>query len=314
MRGFCAFDGRGLVWLFVLVFCCCFSTTIIIYFYTINDKYITREGFTEHILPGDEGVRDFFPVMFFVLGVSLFALRSSLRCFRDAVFVFLSGFFCFFESVRLWCSSCCGFFRVHSVFSAFGRCVLCGSLLCAAGRVCVCPSFGSRLPCPRESGVASVPQRLCSVVSVRTYLGRVQMVLRPTGAVPGVCGSGPRGCADGSCLIVDSMVVVIYESAPVVVAGCDQVLFRMIKLPVAEGLFQKQVRLHPKIIVFKIQCIIKFAIIVIYDHLMRQSGLKYRTLGWYRLHTGILLSFDAAVFVFSSALLPAQTFADLRFS
>lgn len=135
--GFCAFDGRGLVWLFVLVFCCCFSTTIIIYIYTINDKYVTREGFTEHILPGDEGVRDFFLVMFFVLGVSLFALRSSLRCFRDAVFVFLSGFFCFFESVRLWCSSCCDFFRVHSVFSAFGRCVLCGSLLCAAGRVCL---------------------------------------------------------------------------------------------------------------------------------------------------------------------------------
>ena len=227
---------------------------------------------------------------------------------------FCQVFFCFFESVRLWCSSCCDFFRVHSVFSAFGRCVLCGSLLCAAGRVCVCPSFGSRLPCPRESGVASVPQRLCSVVSVRTYLGRVQMVLRPTGAVPGVCGSGPRGCADGSCLMVDSMAVVIYESAPVVVAGCDQVLFRVINLPVAEGLFQKQVRLHPKMIVFKIQCIIKFATIVIYDHLMRQSGLKYRTLGWYRLHTGILLSFDAAVFVFSPALLPAQTFADLRFS
>ena len=227
---------------------------------------------------------------------------------------FCQVFFCFFESVRLWCSSCCDFFRVHSVFSAFGRCVLCGSLLCAAGRVCVCPSFGSRLPCPRESGVASVPQRLCSVVSVRTYLGRVQMVLRPTGAVPGVCGSGPRGCADGSCLMVDSMAVVIYESAPVVVAGCDQVLFWVVNLPVAEGLFQKQVRLHPKIIVFKIQCIIKFATIVIYDHLMRQSGLKYRTLGWYRLHTGILLSFDAAVFVFSPALLPAQTFADLRFS
>lgn len=227
---------------------------------------------------------------------------------------FCQVFFCFFESVRLWCSSCCDFFHVHSVFSALGRCVLCGSLLCAAGRVCVCPSFGSRLPCPREFGVASVPQRLCSVVSVRTYLGRVQMVLRPTGAVPGVCGSGPRGCADGSCLIVDSMAVVIYESAPVVVAGCDQVLFRVVNLPVVEGLFQKQVRLHPKIIVFKIQCIIKFATIVIYDHLMRQSGLKYRTLGWYRLHTGILLSFDAAVFVFSPALLPAQTFADLRFS
>lgn len=114
--------------------------------------------------------------------------------------------------------------------------------------------------------------------------------------------------------MVDSMAVVIYESAPVVVAGCDQVLFRVVNLPVVEGLFQKQVRLHPKMIVFKIQCIIKFAIIVIYDHLMRQSGLKYRTLGWYRLHTGILLSFDAAVFVFSPALLPAQTFADLRFS
>ena len=122
------------------------------------------------------------------------------------------------------------------------------------------------------------------------------------------------GCADGSCLIVDSMAVVIYESAPVVVAGCDQVLFWVVNLPVVEGLFQKQVRLHPKIIVFKIQCIIKFATIVIYDHLMRQSGLKYRTLGWYRLHTGILPSFDAAVFVFSPALLPAQTFADLRFS
>lgn len=98
MGGFCAFDGRGLVWLFVLVFCCCFSTTIIIYFYIINDKYVTREGFTEHILPGDEGVRDFFPVMFFVLGVSLFALRSSLRCFRDAVFFFLSGFFVFLRA------------------------------------------------------------------------------------------------------------------------------------------------------------------------------------------------------------------------
>lgn len=313
MRGFCAFDGRGLVWLFVLVFCCCYSTTIIIYFYTINDKHITREGFTEHILPGDEGVRDFFPVMFFVLGVSLFALRSSLRCFRDAVFFFLSGFFCFFESVRLWCSSCCGFFRVHSVFLRWAG-VFCAVPCCAPRDGCVCPSFGSRLPCPRESGVASVPQRLCSVVSVRTYLGRVQMVLRPTGAVPGVCGSGPRGCADGSCLMVDSMAVVIYESAPVVVAGCDQVLFRVVNLPVVEGLFQKQVRLHPKMIVFKIQCIIKFATIVIYDHLMRQSGLKYRTLGWYRLHTGILLSFDAAVFVFSPALLPAQTFADLRFS
>ena len=308
MRGFCAFDGRGLVWLFVFVFCCCYSTTIIIYFYTINDKYITREGFTEHILPGDEGVRDFFPVMFFVLGVSLFALRSSLRCFRDAVFVFffLSGFFCFFESVRLWCSSCCDFFRVHSVFSAFGRCVLCGSLLCAAGRVCVCPSFGSRLPCPRESGVASVPQRLCSVVSVRT--------LRPTGAVPGVCGSGPRGCADGSCLMVDSMAVVIYESAPVVVAGCDQVLFRVVNLPVVEVLFQKQVRLHPKMIVFKIQCIIKFATIVIYDHLMRQFGLKYDNLDRYVLHTAILSPLTLLIFVFSSALLSAQTFAYLCLS
>lgn len=162
-------------------------------------------------------------------------VRFSVRFF----FVFLRAFACGVPPVVI-------FFRVHSVFSAFGRCVLCGSLLCAAGRVCVCPSFGSRLPCPRESGVASVPQRLCSVVSVRTYLGRVQMVLRPTGAVPGVCGSGPRGCADGSCLMVDSMAVVIYESAPVVVAGCDQVLFRVIKLPVAEGLFQKQVRLHPK--------------------------------------------------------------------
>ncbi len=244
--GVCAFDGRGLVWLFVFVFCCCFSTTIIIYIYTINDKYVTREGFTEHILPGDEGVRDFFPVMFFCFGCVAFRSPLFAPVFPGRVFVFLSGFFCFFESVRLWCSSCCDFFRVHSVFSALGRCVLCGSLLCAAGRVCVCPSFGSRLPCPRESGVASVPQRLCSVVSVRTYLGRVQMVLRPTGAVPGVCGSGPRGCADGSCLMVDSMAVVIYESAPVVVAGCDQVLFRVIKLPVAEGLFQKQVRLHPK--------------------------------------------------------------------
>lgn len=112
---FCAFDGRGLVWLFVLVFCCCYSTTIIIYFYTINDKYVTREGFTEHILPGDEGVRDFFPVMFFVLGVSLFALRSSLRCFRAGC-SFFCQVFCFFESVRLWCSSCCDFFFVCTVF------------------------------------------------------------------------------------------------------------------------------------------------------------------------------------------------------
>lgn len=47
--------------------------------------------------------------------------------------------------------------------------------------------------------------------------------------------------------MVDSMAVVIYESAPVVVAGCDQVLFWVIKLPVAEGLFGKEVRLHPKI-------------------------------------------------------------------
>ena len=154
---------------------------------------------------------------------SLSALRSGvsgMRCsfFCQVFFVFLRAFACGVPPVVV-------FFRVHSVFSALGRCVLCGSLLCAAGRVCVCPSFGSRLPCPRESGVASVPQRLCSVVSVRTYLGRVQMVLRPTGAVPGVCGSGPRGCADGSCLMVDSMAVVIYESVPVVVAGCDQVLF-----------------------------------------------------------------------------------------
>lgn len=150
--------------------------------------------------------------------------------------------------------------------------------------------------------MASVPQRLCSVVSVRTYLGRVQMVLRPTGAVPGVCGSGPRGCADGSCLIVDSMAVVIYESAPVVVAGCDQVLFRVVNLPVAEGLFQKQVRLHPKIIVFKIQCIIKFATIVIYDHLMGQSGLKYDNLDRYVLHTAILSPLILLIFVFGSAL------------
>ena len=164
-------------------------------------------------------------------------MRCSFFC--QVFFVFLRAFACGVPPVVV-------FFRVHSVFSALGRCVLCGSLLCAAGRVCVCPSFGSRLPCPRESGVASVPQRLCSVVSVRTYLGRVQMVLRPTGAVPGVCGSGPRGCADGSCLMVDSMAVVIYESAPVVVAGCDQVLFWVVNLPVAEGLFQKQVRLHPK--------------------------------------------------------------------
>lgn len=116
MRGFCAFDGRGLVWLFVLVFCCCFSTTIIIYFYIINDKYVTREGFTEHILPGDEGVRDFFLVMFFVLGVSLFALRSSLRCFRAGCSFFCQVFFCFFESVRLWCSSCCDFFSCAQCF------------------------------------------------------------------------------------------------------------------------------------------------------------------------------------------------------
>lgn len=165
---------------------------------------------------------------------------------------FCQVFFCFFESVRLWCSSCCDFFFVCTVFFLRWAGVFCAVPCCAPRDGCVCPSFGSRLPCPRESGVASVPQRLCSVVSVRTYLGRVQMVLRPTGAVPGVCGSGPRGCADGSCLIVDSMAVVIYESAPVVVAGCDQVLFWVIKLPVAEGLFQKQVRLHPKMIVFKI--------------------------------------------------------------
>ena len=106
-----------------------------------------------------------------------------------------------------------------------------------------------------------------------------------------VWSAGLCGCADGSCLIVDSMAVVIYESAPVVVAGCDQVLFWVIKLPVAEGLFQKQVRLHPKMIVFKIQCIIKFAIIVIYDHLMRQSGLKCDNLDRYVLHTGIPPSF-----------------------
>ena len=31
-----------------------------------------------------------------------------------------------------------------------------------------------------------------------------------------------------------------------VVAGCDQVLFRVVNLPVAEGLFGKEVRLHPK--------------------------------------------------------------------
>lgn len=256
----------------------------------------------------------FFLVMFFVLGVSLFALRSSLRCFRDAVFVFLSGFFVFLRAFACGVPPVVIFFRVHSVFSAFGRCVLCGSLLCAAGRVCVCPSFGSRLPCPRESGVASVPQRLCSVVSVRTYLGRVQMVLRPTGAVPGVCGSGPRGCADGSCLMVDSMAVVIYESAPVVVAGCDQVLFRVVNLPVAEGLFGKEVRLHPKMIVFKIQCIIKFATIVIYDHLMGQSGLKYDNLDRYVLHTAILSPLTLLIFVFSSALLSARTFAYLRLS
>ena len=240
--------------------------------------------------------------MFFVLGVSLFALRSSLRCFRAGCSFFCQVFFCFFESVRLWCSSCCDFFRVHSVFSAFGRCVFCAVPCCAPRDGCVCPSFGSRLPCPRESGVASVPQRLCSVVSVRTYLGRVQMVLRPTGAVPGVCGSGPRGCADGSCLIVDSMAVVIYESAPVVVAGCDQVLFWVVNLPVVEGLFQKQVRLHPKMIVFKIQCIIKFAIIVIYDHLMRQSGLKCDNLDRYVLHTAILSPLILLIFVFGSAL------------
>ena len=173
---------------------------------------------------------------------------------------FCQVFFCFFESVRLWCSSCCDFFSCAQCFFLRWAGVFCAVPCCAPRDGCVCPSFGSRLPCPRESGVASVPQRLCSVVSVRTYLGRVQMVLRPTGAVPGVCGSGPRGCADGSCLIVDSMAVVIYESAPVV------------------GLFQKQVRLHPKMIVFKIQCIIKFATIVIYDHLMGQSGLKYDNL------------------------------------
>ncbi|HJK38770.1 MAG TPA: hypothetical protein O0X11_03880 [Methanocorpusculum sp.] len=110
------------------------------------------------------------------------------------------------------------------------------------------------------------------------------------------------------------MAVVIYESAPVVVAGCDQVLFRVVNLPVAEGLFQKQVRLHPKMIVFKIQCIIKFATIVIYDHLMRQSGLKYDNLDRYVLHTAILSPLTLLIFVFSSALLSAQTFADIRFS
>lgn len=95
MRGFCAFDGRGLFGCLFWFFCCCYSTTIIIYFYIINDKYITREGFTEHILPGDEGVRDFFLVMFFVLGVSLFALRSSLRCSRAGCSFFCQVFLFF---------------------------------------------------------------------------------------------------------------------------------------------------------------------------------------------------------------------------
>lgn len=138
------------------------------------------------------------------------------------------------------------FFFVCTVFFLRLAGVFCAVPCCAPRDGCVCPSFGSRLPCPRESGVASVPQRLCSVVSVRTYLGRVQMVLRPTGAVPGVCGSGPRGCADGSCLMVDSMAVVIYESAPVVVVRLDQVLFWVIYLPVLVGFFGKEVRLHPK--------------------------------------------------------------------
>ena len=105
-------------------FCCCFSTTIIIYIYTINDKYVTREGFTEHILPGDEGVRDFFPVMFFVLGVSLFALRSSLRCFRDAVFFFLSGFFVFLRAFA------CGVPPVVIFFSC-AQCFFCVGQVCS---------------------------------------------------------------------------------------------------------------------------------------------------------------------------------------
>lgn len=121
MRGFCAFDGRGLVWLFVLVFCCCFSTTIIIYFYTINDKYITREGFTEHILPGDEGVRDFFSRDVFCFGCVAFRSPLFAPVFPGCGVRFSVRFFCFFESVRLWCSSCCDFFRVHSVFFCVGQ-------------------------------------------------------------------------------------------------------------------------------------------------------------------------------------------------
>lgn len=75
-----------------------------------------------------------------------------------------------------------------------------------------------------------------------------------------------------------------------------------------EGLFQKQVRLHPKMIVFKIQCIIKFATIVIYDHLMGQSGLKYDNLDRYVLHTAILSPLTLLIFVFSSALVVCTHF------
>ena len=203
MGGFCAFDGRGLVWLFVLVFCCCFSTTIIIYFYTINDKYITREGFTEHILPGDEGVRDFFPVMFFVLGVSLFALRSSLRQVCSVRF----------PVVRRGTGVCLSVFWVAAAVSAGVRCGI------RASEALFCRERENLLGTSADGSA-----------SHRSGAGCLRV----------------WGCADGSCLMVDSMAVVIYESAPVVVAGCDQVLFRVIKLPVAEGLFGKEVRLHPK--------------------------------------------------------------------
>lgn len=77
-------------------FCCCFSTIIIIYFYTINDKYVTREGFTEHILPGDEGVRDFFLVMFFCFGCVAFRSPLFAPVFPGCGVRFSVRFFLFF--------------------------------------------------------------------------------------------------------------------------------------------------------------------------------------------------------------------------